>query len=70
MCVRPTRFHGIGARRQLRLELEDLEDAAARHANPADLAARRRSPSTPKKLRTRSGGVSATPTSGQPKTSQ
>ena len=27
-------------------------------------------PATPKKLRTRSGGVSETPTSGQPKTSQ
>jgi hypothetical protein len=26
--------------------------------------------STPKKARTRSGGVSATPTSGQPKTSE
>ncbi len=63
--------------RLLRLELEDLEHGAAGDADPADLAAGRRAPapsevegSTPKNLRTRSDGVSDTPTSGQPNTSQ
>src|SRR6185437_2417365 len=33
---------GTGRRRRLRLELEDLERRAARHANPSDLARGRR----------------------------
>jgi hypothetical protein len=55
--------------RLLRLELEDLEHGAAGTRIQPILQVGAGA-STPKNARTRSVGVSDTPTSGQPKTSQ
>jgi hypothetical protein len=68
-CVRPTRFHGIAAGGSC-----GWNSKISRMAPPGTrthpIVHRGSWPSTPKKVRTRSGGVSATPTSRHPKTSE
>src|SRR4051812_46343299 len=69
-CVKPTRFQGIvvsGGSCGSKAKISRMPPPGTR-THP--ILQRGAGPSTPKKLRTRSGGVSATPTSGHPKTSE